>query len=164
MDENLNQDILDKLTKVCICTGVPRSTMKRVIREGADTLEKVQKVTGAGSGGCGGTAAHRKSCSCWRNTKTESGNRVSLLWPLPPWEIRPWPRAERPGQTVPHQVPQKPGGRRRSGRDISGYKPRKVLKAEEPQHRLALEKPGERLLPSQSGTDSLRGTGEGVGR
>ena len=54
MDENLNQDILDKLTKVCICTGVPRSTMKRVIRDGTDTLEKVQKVTGAGSGGCGG--------------------------------------------------------------------------------------------------------------
>ena len=54
MDENLNQDILDKLTKVCICTGVPRSTMKRVIREGADTVEKVQKVTGAGSGGCDG--------------------------------------------------------------------------------------------------------------
>ena len=56
MDDNqyLNQEIIDKLTKVCICRSIPRSTMKRVIREGADTLEKVQKATGAGSGSCQG--------------------------------------------------------------------------------------------------------------
>jgi bacterioferritin-associated ferredoxin len=54
MDQNMNTEIMDKMTKVCICKGIPRSTIKKVIREGADTLEKVQKATGAGSGPCGG--------------------------------------------------------------------------------------------------------------
>jgi len=51
---DVNQEILDKLTKVCLCKGIPRSTFKRVITEGADTLEKVRNATGAGSGPCGG--------------------------------------------------------------------------------------------------------------
>lgn len=54
MDDHLNEEIMDKLTKVCICKGIPRSTMKKAIREGAKTLEEVQKATGAGSGPCGG--------------------------------------------------------------------------------------------------------------
>lgn len=54
MDQNMNTDIMDKMTKVCICKGISRATMKKVIREGADTLQKVQKATGAGSGPCGG--------------------------------------------------------------------------------------------------------------
>lgn len=54
MDEKLNAEILDKLTKVCLCKGIPRSTIKKAILEGADTLEEVQRKTGAGSGGCGG--------------------------------------------------------------------------------------------------------------
>lgn len=51
---DINQDILDKVTKVCICKAVNKSTMKKVIASGADTLEKVQKATSAGSGNCGG--------------------------------------------------------------------------------------------------------------
>ncbi len=51
---DINQDILDKMTKVCLCKGIPRSTMKKVIAEGADTVEKVRKATGAGSGSCHG--------------------------------------------------------------------------------------------------------------
>lgn len=54
MEQDLNQDIMDKLTKVCICKGIPRSTMKAAIKNGASTLEQVQKATGAGSGSCGG--------------------------------------------------------------------------------------------------------------
>jgi NAD(P)H-nitrite reductase large subunit len=53
-DNNVNAEILDKLTKVCICKGIPRSTMKKVIRDGAKTVAEVQKATGAGSGPCGG--------------------------------------------------------------------------------------------------------------
>lgn len=49
-----NQEIMDKYTKVCICKAISKSTMKKVIREGADTLEKVRKATTAGSGSCGG--------------------------------------------------------------------------------------------------------------
>ncbi len=54
MDENLNSEILDKITKVCICRAIPRSVIKKAIQNGADTLEEVQKATGAGSGPCGG--------------------------------------------------------------------------------------------------------------
>lgn len=54
MENGMTPEILDKLTKVCICKAIPRSRMKQVIREGADTLEKVREATGAGSGGCKG--------------------------------------------------------------------------------------------------------------
>ncbi|SHM38338.1 BFD-like [2Fe-2S] binding domain-containing protein [Anaerosporobacter mobilis DSM 15930] len=49
-----NQEIIDKYTKVCICKAINKSTMKKIIKDGADTLEKVQKATSAGSGSCGG--------------------------------------------------------------------------------------------------------------
>jgi NAD(P)H-nitrite reductase large subunit len=54
---DINEELMDKLTKVCICKVVNRATMKKVIKEGANTLERVQKATGAGagSGSCGGT-------------------------------------------------------------------------------------------------------------
>jgi len=54
MDGNINDEIMDKLTKVCLCKAIPRSTIKKAIQNGATTLEKVQKATGAGSGGCKG--------------------------------------------------------------------------------------------------------------
>lgn len=54
MDKNLNEELLDKLTKVCLCKGIPRSTIKEAIRNGANTLEKVQKATGVGNGSCKG--------------------------------------------------------------------------------------------------------------
>ncbi len=54
MSEELNQEILDKLTKVCICKAINRASIKKAIASGANTLEKVQRATGAGSGPCGG--------------------------------------------------------------------------------------------------------------
>jgi len=51
---DLEQEIIDKMTKVCICKAIPRSTMKKVIKDGARTLLEVQKATGAGSGPCKG--------------------------------------------------------------------------------------------------------------
>lgn len=55
MDQDrIKAEIMDKMTKVCICKGIPRSTIKKVIQDGANTLEEVQKATGAGSGPCGG--------------------------------------------------------------------------------------------------------------
>lgn len=53
MDE-ISQEIKDKITKVCLCKGIPRATIKKAMLSGADTLEKVQKAVGAGSGPCGG--------------------------------------------------------------------------------------------------------------
>jgi bacterioferritin-associated ferredoxin len=54
MENQLEQEIMDKMTKVCICKGISRATIKKVIREGAKTVEEVRKATGAGSGPCGG--------------------------------------------------------------------------------------------------------------
>ncbi len=54
MDNNLNEQILDKLTKVCLCKAISRATIKKAIENGAQTVEEVNKATGSGSGGCGG--------------------------------------------------------------------------------------------------------------
>jgi len=54
VDENVTNEIMDKLTKVCLCKAIPRSTIKKAIKNGARTLEDIQKATGAGSGGCKG--------------------------------------------------------------------------------------------------------------
>lgn len=54
MEQNINEEIMDKLTKVCLCKAIPRSKIKAAIRNGARTLKEVQEVTGAGTGQCGG--------------------------------------------------------------------------------------------------------------
>jgi NAD(P)H-nitrite reductase large subunit len=54
MEQNINSEIMDKITKVCLCKAIPRATIKKAIQNGAKTVEDVQKVTGAGSGGCKG--------------------------------------------------------------------------------------------------------------
>jgi NAD(P)H-nitrite reductase large subunit len=54
MEQNINNGIMDKLTKVCLCKAIPRSTIKKAIQNGAKTVEAVQNVTGAGTGGCKG--------------------------------------------------------------------------------------------------------------
>lgn len=57
-NEELTQQVMDRLTKVCLCKGISRATIKKAIGEGADTVGKVQKKTGAGSGPC-----HGKRCT-----------------------------------------------------------------------------------------------------
>lgn len=54
MEQNIKPEILDKLTKVCLCKGISRATIKNAIKNGARTVTEVQKATGAGSGACGG--------------------------------------------------------------------------------------------------------------
>ncbi len=54
--ENLDptqQWILDN-KKVCQCNGIKRKTVVDAIKEGANSLEKVSKATGSGTGGCHG--------------------------------------------------------------------------------------------------------------
>ena len=53
-NKNLNQEILDKITKVCVCKAISRATIKDVIAKGAHTVDDVVKVTGACTGGCKG--------------------------------------------------------------------------------------------------------------
>ncbi|MCX7904970.1 MAG: (2Fe-2S)-binding protein [Caloramator sp.] len=54
MNSDINEDILDKLTKVCLCKGISRATIKKAIENGAKTVEDIRKATGATTGGCGG--------------------------------------------------------------------------------------------------------------
>jgi bacterioferritin-associated ferredoxin len=49
-----NQDIMDKLTKVCLCRSISRKTIKAAILEGALTADEVKKKTGASTGSCSG--------------------------------------------------------------------------------------------------------------
>ncbi|AGF53891.1 MULTISPECIES: (2Fe-2S)-binding protein [Clostridium] len=58
MENDLNEAILDKLTKTCTCKLITRAKIKEAIKNGASTVEEVQKATGAGSGNCKG-----KNCS-----------------------------------------------------------------------------------------------------
>lgn len=51
---NLNEQILDKLTKVCLCKAIPRSKIKDAIRKGAITVTDVSNATGSCTGGCSG--------------------------------------------------------------------------------------------------------------
>jgi bacterioferritin-associated ferredoxin len=60
MEQNLNSEILDKITKVCICKGISRATIKKAIANGARTVSEIQKATGAGSGPCQGRRCTEK--------------------------------------------------------------------------------------------------------
>ena len=54
MENNVPVEIMDKLKKVCVCKVINAATIKKSIREGADTLEKVKSATGAATGCCKG--------------------------------------------------------------------------------------------------------------
>ena len=45
MDKNLNEIILDKLTKTCTCKLITRAKIKEAIKNGASTLEEVKKAS-----------------------------------------------------------------------------------------------------------------------
>ncbi len=60
MENNINEEIMDKLTKVCICKAISRATIKKAIKDGAKTVEEVNRVTGSGSGGCKGNRCRCK--------------------------------------------------------------------------------------------------------
>ena len=59
-NNNLNSEIMDKLTKVCICKAITRATITNAIRHGARTVDDVKKVTGARTGSCKGTRCTSK--------------------------------------------------------------------------------------------------------
>ena len=59
-NNNLNSEIMDKLTKVCICKAINRATIKNAIRNGARTVDDVKKVTGARTCSCKGTRCTSK--------------------------------------------------------------------------------------------------------
>ncbi|MCX7923093.1 MAG: (2Fe-2S)-binding protein [Clostridia bacterium] len=60
MEQNINSEIMDKLTKVCVCKGISRAEIKKAIVNGAKTFADVQKATGAGKGSCKGRKCTEK--------------------------------------------------------------------------------------------------------
>ncbi|HIT90575.1 MAG TPA: (2Fe-2S)-binding protein [Candidatus Merdenecus merdavium] len=66
-----HEEIIDKLTKVCICKAVPRSTMKKAIADGCDTVDKVWKKTNTGNGPCKGRRCGPKIQALLNDMKEE---------------------------------------------------------------------------------------------
>lgn len=60
MDDNKKTEIMDKMTKVCLCRGISRATIKKAIQGGAHTVDEVNKITGSGGGPCGGRRCREK--------------------------------------------------------------------------------------------------------
>ena len=54
IENNLNADILDKITKTCTCKSISRAKIKESIKNGAHTVDEVSKDTGACTGSCHG--------------------------------------------------------------------------------------------------------------
>jgi len=60
VNDILNNLILDKLTKVCICKSISRLNIKTAIENGAKTVEDVKRMTGATTGSCRGKRCSQK--------------------------------------------------------------------------------------------------------
>ena len=56
-NKDLQEIVLDKMTKVCICRAISRAKIKEAIKNGAHTVEAVAEKTGATKGSC-------KGCRC----------------------------------------------------------------------------------------------------
>ena len=53
-NKDVNQEVLDKVTKVCVCKSITKEKIKEAIKSGAKTVEEVKELTGAGTGACKG--------------------------------------------------------------------------------------------------------------
>lgn len=51
---NKEQEIMDKMVKICTCKSITRYKFKKLIEEGYDDLVSLQEKTGAGTGSCKG--------------------------------------------------------------------------------------------------------------
>ena len=52
MENNLNSDILDKITKTCTCKSISRANIKEAIKICDNSIDDVSKTTGACTGSC----------------------------------------------------------------------------------------------------------------
>ena len=70
----ISDELMDKLTKICLCKGISRTTIKKAILDGADTLEKVCLETNAGNGGCSGRRCREKIEKLIKSMKEQEDN------------------------------------------------------------------------------------------
>jgi NAD(P)H-nitrite reductase large subunit len=47
-------EIIDNMKVICQCRSVKKSTYKKLMAQGINSMAEFQKSTGAGSGACGG--------------------------------------------------------------------------------------------------------------
>lgn len=73
-NDKLPQNIMDRLTKVCLCKGINRASIKKAIDNGAKTIDEVQKATGVGSGSCHGCRCTPKIEELLDQINSESRN------------------------------------------------------------------------------------------
>lgn len=59
-NKDVNAEVMDKMTKVCICKAITRDKIKLAIKNGANTLDKVKEETGATTGCCNGFRCKEK--------------------------------------------------------------------------------------------------------
>ena len=59
-NKDLQEIVLDKMTKVCVCKAISKAKIKESIKLGADTLDKVIKDTGACTGSWKGSRCKLK--------------------------------------------------------------------------------------------------------
>lgn len=52
--DKIEEDVLDKLTKVCICKAISKEKIKDAIKNGAVTVDEIKEKTGAATGCCKG--------------------------------------------------------------------------------------------------------------
>ena len=68
---DINDEIMDKITKFCLCKSISRATIKKAILDGADTVAKVNAAVGSGSGPCRGTRCGPKIQALIETMKAE---------------------------------------------------------------------------------------------
>lgn len=69
MSNELNNQVLDKITKVCVCKAITKDKIKTSINNGNNTLEKVVADTGATTGACRGGRCKSKIVELIQNNK-----------------------------------------------------------------------------------------------
>ncbi len=57
------------MSNICLCKKITKEEIVEAVKNGADTYEKVQEATGAGTGGCHGGRCKSKILEIIEETK-----------------------------------------------------------------------------------------------
>ena len=52
--ENIKKEWLLQNEKICFCKGIPRKRFLEVIKNGASSLQEINRIVGSGTGDCKG--------------------------------------------------------------------------------------------------------------
>ncbi len=60
MNDSENNQIIENLKTICLCKNVKRGSIFKAVKDGCDSLKKVNKKLGTGSGNCKGERCQGK--------------------------------------------------------------------------------------------------------